>query len=165
MAITTVSRLDMTEVRHMIAEVLSLADDIVLDANDRQNVANLNSYITVLCSDQLDIGTEVCYDGNNELEIASTLKEVTLSVNAYGKNADDLLCKLTESMRFTSVWQRLKRLKMGYLRCSPVHNLPADTATDNQQRAQVDLIFSTNSITQAEVKRGDSVKFNLEVSK
>ena len=161
MAITTVSRLDMTEVRRMIAEVLTLPESIVFDANNMQDVSRLDRFITVLNSYQSDIGTEIKFDGVNEEEIASTARELTISVNAYGKNSYDLLCKLTESMRLTPVWQRLKHLGMGYLRCSQIRSLPTTIAGGKEQRAQVDLTFSINPIVKVSVNRGDTVNFNL----
>lgn len=151
----------MTEVRRMIAEVLTLPESIVFDANNMQDVSRLDRFITVLNSYQSDIGTEIKFDGVNEEEIASTARELTISVNAYGKNSYDLLCKLTESMRLTPVWQRLKQLGMGYLRCSQIRSLPTTIAGGKEQRAQVDLIFSINPIVKISVNRGDTVNFNL----
>lgn len=151
----------MTEVRRMIAEVLTLPESIVFDANNMQDVSRLDRFITVLNSYQSDIGTEIKFDGVNEEEIASTARELTISVNAYGKNSYDLLCKLTESMRLTPVWQRLKRLGMGYLRCSQIRSLPTTIAGGKEQRAQVDLTFSINPIVKVSVNRGDTVNFNL----
>lgn len=152
----------MTEVRRMIAEVLTLPDELVFDANNMQDVSKLDKFITVFNSYQSDVGTEIQFKGVNEEEIASTLREVTISVNAYGKNAYNMLCKLTESMRFTIVWQRLKRLGMGYLKCSQIRSLPTAIAGGKEQRAQVDLTFSINPIVKAQVNRGDTVKFNIK---
>ena len=151
----------MMAVRRMIAEVLTLPESIVFDSNNMQNVSKLDRFITVLNSYQSDIGTEIKFNGANEEEIASTARELTISVNAYGKNSYDLLCKLTESMRLTPVWQRLKHLGMGYLRCSQIRSLPTAIAGGKEQRAQVDLTFSINPIIKANVKRGDTVNFNL----
>lgn len=161
MAITTVWRLDMTAVRRMIAEVLTLPEELVFDANNMQDVSTLDHFVTVFNAYQSDIGTEIKFNGVNEEEIASTVRELTISVNAYGKNSYDLLCKLTESMRLTPVWQRLKQLGMGYLRCSQIRSLPTTIAGGKEQRAQVDLIFSINPIVKISVNRGDTVNFNL----
>ncbi|OTQ75644.1 hypothetical protein B6C99_01035 [Gilliamella sp. N-G2] len=141
---------------------MTLPESIVFDANNMQDVSRLDRFITVLNSYQSDIGTEIKFNGVNEEEIASTARELTISVNAYGKNSYDLLCKLTESMRLTPVWQRLKHLGMGYLRCSQIRSLPTTIAGGKEQRAQVDLTFSINPIVKAQVNRGDTVKFNLE---
>ena len=152
----------MTALRRMIAEVLTLPESLVFDANNIQDVSKLDKFITVLNAYQSDIGTEIKFKGADEEEIASTLREVTISVNAYGKNAYDMLCKLTESMRLTVVWQRLRRLGMGYLKCSQIRSLPTAIAGGKEQRAQVDLIFSINPIVKSPLNRGDTVKFNLE---
>ncbi|WP_141673948.1 phage neck terminator protein [Gilliamella sp. wkB195] len=140
---------------------MTLPESLVFDANDMQDVSKLNKFITVLNAYQSDIGTEIKFKGAEE-EIASTLREVTISINAYGKNAYDMLCKLTESMRLTVVWQRLRRLGMGYLKCSQIRSLPTTIAGGKEQRAQVDLTFSINPIVKAPVNRGDTVKFNIE---
>lgn len=152
----------MMEVRRTIAEVLTLPESIVFDANNMQDVSRLDRFITVLNSYQSDIGTEIKFNGVNEEEIASTARELTISVNAYGKNSYDLLCKLTESMRLTPVWQRLKHLGMGYLRCSQIRSLPTTIAGGKEQRAQVDLTFSINPIVKVSINRGDTVNFNLK---
>lgn len=146
----------------MIAEVLTLPESLVFDANNMQDVSKLDKFITVFNSYQSDIGTDIRFNGTDEEEIASTLREVTISVNAYGKNAYEILCKLTASMRLTIVWQRLKRLGMGYLKCSQIRSLPTTIAGGKEQRAQVDLTFSINPIIKAHVNRGDTVKFNIE---
>lgn len=151
----------MMEVRHMIAEALTLPNERVFDANNMQDVSELDYFVTVLDSYQSDIGTEIKFNGEDEEEIASTLKEVSISINAYGKNSYQLLCKLTQSMRLTSVWQRLKRLGMGYLRCSQIRSLSTAIAGGKEQRAQVDLTFSINPIIKANVKRGKTVNLNL----
>ena len=151
----------MTAVRRMIAEVLTLPEAIVFDANNMQDVSTLDHFVTVFNAYQSDIGTEIKFNGVNEEEIASTVRELTISVNAYGKNSYDLLCKLTESMRLTPVWQRLKQLGMGYLRCSQIRSLPTTIAGGKEERAQVDLTFSINPIVKISVNRGDTVNFNL----
>ena len=152
----------MMEVRRTIAEVLTLPESLVFDANNMQDVSKLDKFITVLNAYQSDIGTEVKFNGTDEEEIASTARELTISVNAYGKNSYDLLCKLTESMRLTPVWQRLKHLGMGYLRCSQIRSLPTTIAGGKEQRAQVDLTFSINPIVKVSINRGDTVNFNLK---
>lgn len=146
----------------MMAEVLTLPESLVFDANDMQDVSNLDKFITVFNSYQSDIGTEIKFNGEDEEEIASTLREVTISVNAYGKNAYDMLCKLTESMRLTTVYRQLKKIGMGYLRCSQIRSLPTAIAGGKEQRAQVDLTFSINPIVKATLNRGDTVKFNIK---
>jgi hypothetical protein len=151
----------MVAVRHTIAEVLTLPKELVFDANNMQDVSKLDHFVTVFNAYQSDIGTEIKFNGIDEEETASTVREVTISVNAYGKNSYDLLCKLTESMRLTPVWQRLKSLGMGYLRCSQIRSLPTTIAGGKEQRAQVDLIFSINPIVKISVNRGDTVNFNL----
>nr|WP_143421881.1 hypothetical protein [Gilliamella mensalis] len=146
----------------MIADILTLPESLVLDANDIQDISEQDTFITVLNAYQTDIGTEVKFNGTDEEEIISTLCEVTISVNAYGKNAYDMLCKLTESMRLTVIWQRLKHLGMGYLKCSQIQSVPTTIPNGTKQHAQVDLTFSINPIVKVQVNRGNTVKFNIQ---
>lgn len=162
MAITTVSRLDMTAFRHMIAEILTLPESLVFDANNMQDVSKLDKFITISNADQSDIGIDVRFNGTDEEEITSILSEVTISVNAYGKDAYDILCKLTASMHLTIVWQHLKRLRMGYLKCSQIRSLPTTIDGGQEQHEQVDITFSINTIIKTHVNRGETVKFNIK---
>lgn len=165
MPITTVSKLEMTEVRRLIAEILSLPETIIFEEDNIPDVSLLDKFITVLNMSQTQIGKEILYYGEDEEEVISILKEATITVKAYGKDAYEQLCKLTESMQFTPVWQKLKKLRMGYLRCSDIENVSTTSADETVQHAQVDLIFSINPIVKTSVKRGDSVNFTFEVTK
>lgn len=162
MAITTAWRLDMKAVRQMMAEVLSLPDDRVIDANTEVDVSKMSFFITVLVMSQDSLGSEIIYDGDQELEKLSNLSELTLSINAYGINSYEAINKLVMSMRLDFVYSRLKRLGVGYLRASQIRSLPMAISGGKEQRAQVDLVFSINNRLNANVKRGDDVTINLQ---
>lgn len=154
----------MMEVRQMIAEALSLPSELVLDANSQTDVSKLTHFVTVIDSYQNEIGSSIKFDGVNEVEHLNSVREVAISVNAYGSNAYDLINKLVSSMRICPIRQRLRRLKLGYLKASQVRHLPTAIAGGKEQRAQVDLIFSINHKIQANVNRGDSVQINTKVN-
>lgn len=162
MAITTVLRLDMKEVRQMIATVLSLPSDRVIDGNEEVDVSKLGFFITVLPIMQDDLGTEVIFNGVEEVEKLSNLSEMTVSVNAYGKNAYEVINKLVMSMRLDFAYRELKRIGIGFLRASQIRSLPTAISGGKEQRAQVDLIFSINNRLIADVNRGDSVEISIE---
>lgn len=164
MAITTVWRLDMKEVRQMMAEVLSLPNDRVIDANNEVDVSKMSFFITVLVMAQDDLGSEIIYNGDEEVEKLSNLSELTLSLNAYGANSYDAINKLVMSMRLNFVYSRLKRLGIGYLRSSQIRSLPVTISGGKEQRAQVDLVFSISNKLNADLKRGDTVQINVEGS-
>ena len=164
MAITTVWRLDMKEVRQMMAEVLSLPSDRVIDANSEVDVSKMSFFITVLVMAQDDLGSEIIYNGIEEVEKLSNLSELTLSINAYGANSYDAINKLVMSMRLHFVYSRLKKLGIGYLRSSQIRSLPVTISGGKEQRAQVDLVFSISNKLNADVKRGDTVQINVEGS-
>lgn len=165
MTIISVSRFDMIEVRRIIADILMLPETIIFDVRNIEDVSNIDNYLTVFDTNETDIGTEIRYNGEDEEEIVSVLKEITITVDAYGNDSYEMLCKLTESMKLTPIWQRLKQLSMGYLRCSEIRSLPMTSEVEIKQHAQVDLIFSINPIVKTSIPRGDNVKFKLEVIK
>lgn len=165
MQITTVSKLEMTEIKNLIAGILNLPESNIFDEDSVPDVSSLDRFVTVLNISQTEIGKEILYFGNEEEEVISTLKEATITVKTYGNDAYDLLCKLTESMKLTPVWQKLKKLRMGYLRCSDIENISTTSADETIRHAQVDLIFSINPIVKTEIKRGDNVNFIFEVTK
>ena len=162
MAITTVWRLDMKVVRQMMAEVLSLPSDRVLDANAETDVSKLSYFLTVLAIGQSDLGSEIIYNGKDEVEMLSNLSELTLSINAYGIGSYEAINKLVMSMRLNAAYSRLKSMGIGYLRSSQIRSLPVAISGGKEQRTQVDLIFSISNKLNADVKRGDSVKINVE---
>lgn len=152
----------MKAVRQTMAEALSLPDDRVIDANSEVDVSKISYFITVLMMAQDDLGSEIIYDGINEVENLSNLSEITLSINAYGQNAYEIINKLVMSMRLDFIYSRLRRLGIGYLRSSQIRNLPVAISGGKEQRSQVDLIFSISNKLKADVKRGDDVTINLQ---
>lgn len=152
----------MKAVRQMMAEALTLPDDRVIDANTEVDVSKMSYFITVLMMAQDDIGSEIIYDGINEVENLSNLSEITLSINAYGQNAYEILNKLVMSMRLDFMYSKLKSLGIGYLRSSQIRSLPVAISGGKEQRAQVDLVFSNSNQLKADVKRGDDVNINLK---
>ena len=162
MAITTVLRLDMKALRQMMAEVLSLPSDRVIDGNEEVDVSKMSHFITVLPIIQDDLGTEIIFDGKAEVEKINNLSEMTVSVNAYGRGANEILNKLVMSMRSDFVYRSLRGIGVGYLKASQIRNLPTAISGGKEQRSQVDLIFSINNRLIAEVKRGDNVEISIE---
>jgi len=82
----------------------------------------------VLIKSQYEIGAEFDYDASSEIEIISSLNELTLSISAYGANGYDEINKLVSSMNLTSVWERLRTMNIGYLRSSQIQNLSTDAS-------------------------------------
>jgi len=164
MKITIVSQFDINKIRQLIADILSLPNYQVIDIGQPHDLTTYSQFITVLIKSQYEIGCEVDYDSSKEIETISSLNELTLSVNAYGTNGYDEMNKLISSMNLTSVWDRLKTMNIGYLRSSQIQTLSTDTSDVKEPCAQVDLIFSINNVTQADVKRGESVQIITEVN-
>lgn len=152
----------MKEVRQAMAEVLSLPNDRVLDANEETDVSKMSFFMTVLAMAQTDIGSEITYNGSDEVEILSNLSELALSINAYGQNSFEAINKLVMSMRLDFAYSRFKRLGIGYLRSSSIRSIPTAISGGKEQRAQVDLMFSINNVLKADVKRGDTVEINVK---
>ncbi|MBC9131319.1 hypothetical protein FcAc13_08350 [Frischella sp. Ac13] len=161
MTITTVQQLDMQGILKMIAVALSLPDDLVIDAANSIDISHYQEYMTVLALSQTEIGSQITYDSDNEVEIIHSVNELVLSVNAYGSRAFQLISQLISSMSLSFMKQWQRQLKIGFLRSSAINTL----STEKPQQVQVELIFSISNIFKADVYIGESVQIITEVNK
>ncbi|WP_337051362.1 phage neck terminator protein [Proteus terrae] len=157
MAITTLSQLDMREVRRTIAKVSQLHEDDVIDGNGETDVSKRKFFVSVnqLTSDP--IGTEIKFDATNEKEIVTSTYETSISINAFGRNAYLIIEKISTSIRTSYAQQLFKRIGVGVVRSSQIRNLPTAIAGGKEQRAQFDLVLSHIHRIEAPLNRGESV--------
>ncbi|HGN1344041.1 TPA: hypothetical protein ACKRMM_005880 [Pseudomonas aeruginosa] len=157
MAITTLSQLDMREVRRTIAEVSQLREKLVIDGDDETDVSDWEYFISVNRLPSEPIGTEIKFDATNEKEIVTSTYETSISINAFGKNAYLIIEKLSTSIRTSYAQQLFKRIGVGVVRSSQIRNLPTAIAGGKEQRAQFDLVLSHIHRIEAPLNRGESV--------
>lgn len=150
----------MTEVRRLIARVLSLPDDIVYDANDEQDLSSVPAFITVNIAYAQDLGYERQYAG--QVETINTVKNSTISVNAYGNNAYQLLEKLTASIKTSKAKSDIRKLGFQVLSSSQIRNLTGVISNAKEQRAQVDLIINHIHSISSRLDAGDDVTFTYK---
>ncbi|EQC1411723.1 phage neck terminator protein [Providencia rettgeri] len=158
MGITTRSQLDMKALKHAIATVLKLPEDVVIESHSHVDVSKLNHFITIgVISSEL-IGEENRFDAANELEIITASRSTTLSINAYGANAYQLIEKLSSVLATHYANQIFKQLvDASVLKKSEVRNLPTAIAGGQEQRAQIDLTLSHIHRIESQLNRGESV--------
>lgn len=157
MAITTLLRLDMKAVRLAIAKVSQLPEDKVIDGNGETDVSEWKYFISVNQLNSDPIGTEIKFDGSNEKEIITTTRETIISINAFGKNAYQLLETFESSLNTSFAQQLFKAIGAGIVRKSQIRNLPTAIAGGKEQRAQIDLTLSHNHRIETPLNRGESV--------
>lgn len=155
----------MTVVRRLIAEVLSLPENIVFDANKEQDVSGIKAFLTVQVSFSDALGSERKYDSTNEREIITTVRNSTISINAFGNNAYQLIEKLVTSLKFSAIQQQFKSLGFSILSTSQIRNLATVISNAKEERAQVDLIANHIHRVSMSLGYGDSVDINYEVNK
>lgn len=164
MTITTVCQLDMQVVRQLIAEVLELPIDRVLENISPADTTQYDDFLTIKNSAQLEIGSQLTYNGVEQLETITSLREVTILVNAYGENSISILNNLVNGMQLNAIRSKMRQLRIGYLRASQIQNITSENSEKQEVAATVELIFSTNHITQANVNRGESVQITTKVN-
>lgn len=148
----------MSVVRQLIAQVLGLPVERVMENKSQADTSQYDHFLTVINSSQFEIGSQLSYSGEDELETINSLREVTILVNAYGDNSMLMLSNLVNSMQLAPMRLKMRQLRIGYLRASEIKHVISDSAEEQEVGATVDLIFSINHITQANVNRGESVK-------
>ncbi|HHR5857045.1 TPA: phage neck terminator protein [Providencia alcalifaciens] len=162
MAITTRSRLDLRAVRQVIAKVSQLPDDKVIDGNDEIDVSAWAYFISVNQVTSETIGTEIKFDSKTETETVTTTRETVISINAFGKNAYQLLETFETSLSTAFAQQLFKDIGAGIVRQSPIRNLPTAIAGGKEHRAQIDLTLSHNHRIETPLNRGESVTISIK---
>ncbi|PVZ86708.1 hypothetical protein C9426_14930 [Serratia sp. S1B] len=140
---------------------MQLSDERVIDGNVETDVSALDYFVSInsIASDL--IGEEIKFDGINETEVITSTRETTVSVNAFGKNAYQLIEKLSSSLSTHYAQQQFKKLGAGIVRKSSLRNLPTSIAGGKEQRAQLDLTLSHIHRINTPLNRGDSVDITL----
>lgn len=148
----------MTAVNRTVAVVLQLPDDRVINAEDEIDVSSFDYFITVFNTYETETGAEIKFNAIDETETVTASREVTLSINAYGHNARQIIEKLVSSMRFSSTAKHFTKIGLGFVSSSQIRSLPTAISGGKEQRAQVDLIFSCiHRLQDDDVNRGETV--------
>lgn len=115
--------------------------------------------VRVLTSQAL--GSDYRFNGKTEQEIITDSVETTVSVNAYGRNANDLLGKLVALLKTSRAMSELKKAKMAVPRVSAVRNLTTAIGGGYEERAQMDLTVSHVYRITTDMMRADTVDITV----
>lgn len=132
----------MTGLRNLIRAVLSLPDGRVRDA-DQAAPTGAVAFVTVREMTTREVGrARRDFDGATETEHIRKSAETTVSINAYGNDANSLIKKLSVMFQSSAGIQGMKAIKGGILRMSPVRNLSGVIGAGQEERAQMDIVIS-----------------------
>lgn len=132
----------MTGLRNLIRAVLTLPDGTVRDA-DQAAPTGAVSFVTVRKMLTQEVGrARRDFNGATETERIRKSVETTVSINAYGNNANALMEKLSVVFQSSAGIQGMKALKGHVLRMSPVRNLSGVAGAGQEERAQMDIVIS-----------------------
>lgn len=139
-----------------------MPEDKVIDGNGEMDVSGWPFFVSVNQLTSEPIGTEIKFDGVNEQEIITTTRETIISINAFGKNAYQLIENLSTSINTTFAQQLFKKIDAGVVRKSQIRNLPTAIAGGKEERAQIDLTISHIHRMATPLRRGESVDITVE---
>ncbi|WP_392565690.1 hypothetical protein RHO15_08925 [Utexia brackfieldae] len=88
-------------------------------------------------------------------------RNTTISVNAYGDCAYQLIEQLSTSLKLSSIKQRFKRLGISLLTTSQISRQSRNESEEKEPNAQVDLIFQHRYSVSSRLSRGDAVDITL----
>lgn len=152
----------MTGLRNLIRAVLSLPDGTVRNADEAAPTGAV-SFVTVRKMTTREIGrARRDFDGAAEIERIRKSVETTISINAYGNNANALLEKLTVMLQSSRGIQGMKALHAGILRMSPVRNLSGVVGAGQEERAQMDITISHEHKVDVDLHRIDEVDITAD---
>ena len=150
----------MQALKRVIATVLQLPDETVVLNNQQAFVGKVPFVMLKVLTSQT-LGSDYRFDGTKEQEIITDSVETTVSVNAYGKNANDLLGKLVALLKTSLAMSELRKAKMAVPRVSAVRNLTATVGGGYEERAQMDLTVSHVYRITTDMPRADTVDITV----
>ena len=163
MAITTQFLFDTKDLRTLLAKVLTLSPERVIEANTQVNTEKWDTYATVLSVTQSINGTSVKFDGDTETEYAETQFNVMYSVQLIGKDSILMANRSISVFKMNSIVNELKRLNIGILLISPVRAVPIAIDGGYEERAQFDLFVSQYTIVKEQLNTVNSVEIQLNI--
>lgn len=163
MAITTGFLFDTAALRKLIARVLTLSPERVIQANTQVDTTNWDSYATVLQMTATPNGTSVKFDGDTETEYAVTKYTCMYSVQLIGKNSILMANRAVPVFSMNSIVNELKKLNIGILQVSAVRAVPIAIDGGYEERAQFDLFVSQYTIVKEQLNAVQSVGLQLNI--
>ncbi len=144
----------MKVLRSLLREVLSLPSGSVRPSY-QTSPSGTESFVIASVLTSVEIGTtRQDFDGAREIERLSTARLTTVSIEAYGNNAYELMQKLTTLLQASSTQAMMRaRLKAGLVTLSPLRDLTTVIGAGPEERAQFDATFSHTHIVEIEQRR------------
>lgn len=132
----------MTELRNLVRRLLSLPDGSVRPANQAAPTGG-DPFVSVFRSRTDPVGAEtLSFDGEHETETIRSSYLSTVSINAYGTNAYDLLLKLRSVLASSAGLAGMKAIGGGIVTMGQVADLSAIVGAGYEERARIELQIS-----------------------
>lgn len=141
MVTTTISQLDLAQLRKVIQQALQLPEHSVISGFLPQGQRYPAAFVTVDLMSTDEIGqSRRTFNGKRERITTSCLS--TLSISAYGSGAVTLMNKLRAVLQSSAQIDALRALHCAVMSFSAVRNLTATLGGGYEERGQMDLILS-----------------------
>lgn len=144
--------------RTLIATALNLPNERVREEFSK-SLNDKTGFITVAVLTDRQIGREYKFT-QNEVEIITSTREATISINAFGKNSLALIGKLNTLFYSSFFIQSLNGKNLSLVSVSPIRNLTLGVGGASEERANLDVVMSYNNrveVSQNEIKKTDDI--------
>lgn len=159
--IQIVRDLKIDDLRGLVAEVMSVPLDNVLEWGVQQDVSALPFFCTVRKNPSSQLSTHKKFDRVNEVQTIESQKSTVVIVGFHGKNA----VTMAEFFELALISEKANHLfdniNAGLVNTSDIQNLTIPLAGGYEERAEIQLTLSHNFIIKYEQNKIDSVNIGL----
>lgn len=160
---TTVFLFDTKNLRALIAKLLTLSPNFVIEANSQINTSEWAFYATVGLVSSVKHGTQFGYDGN--FAVATTLSATTYSVQIVGKNAKLWAERLQTALQLPSSKTAILAMGVGLLSISSVRSTTIGGDAGSEERGQFDMVLSQSTVIKESASFVKTAEIDLTVER
>lgn len=151
----------MTELRNLVRRLLSLPDGSVRPSN-QGGPTGREPFVTVFRSSTAPLGAETLqFDGVDERESIHSSYLSTISINAFGTEAYELMLKLRSVLASSAGLAGMKAINGGIVTVGQVLDLSAIVGAGYEERARVELQISHTHTVVADQPRIDAARIDV----
>lgn len=157
MTTNTLSRLDMSKVRQVIAMLTQIPEKQVIDGSTYTDTSVWAQFITVTPLTSESIGVEAKFDAENNREIITSTRETMIAIKAYGEVCYLLIEDLSTQLQTYIAQQLFKVMGGGFVCGSEIKHYPEDPIEGKPQATQLNLTLSHIHRIESSLTHGESV--------
>lgn len=152
---------DLDKFRQLVADLLELPINRVLQWGLQQDVSSFNFFCTVRVNPSAQLATRLKFDKIAEVQTIESQKETTVIVGFHGENSLIMAEFFQLALISEKANQLFASIKTGLVRTSDVQNLTIPFGGGYEERAEIQLTLSHDFNIEYKQNRIDSVDIGL----